>query len=426
MRMSEPTPKKNRRYASFGFSVMRQVLGILAVFAVVAVVIAGVDYFGGGGGQGQIVAQSPATESTPAGPVCEVTDKASLAPASGVLFGVNLDSHARSLEGYAFDLGRKPAVSVSFAPFPYGEEDKRDLEREVIQIRTHGQMMLLTLNPDAGLAGVTAETANALAFDLARFNADGVPVIVRFAPDMNGSWYSWGQQPTSYIAAFRTVAAAVHEHAPGSAVMWAPSYGGGYPYTGGKFEAKAGTPDFSVLDTNADGALNENDDSYAPYYPGDDAVDWVGLALFHWGNVIPWGENEVPEPGKFAAQLTGSYIGTNGDDSPVPDFYQVYGVGHGKPVAVPETAALFTPNAAGEGELAIKQAWWSQVFDPATAAQFPQLKMINWFEWDREETEVGARVDWTVNKTPAIREAFKAALPDWLRYGPAQSCSPRG
>jgi hypothetical protein len=208
-------------------------------------------------------------------------------------------------------------------------------------------------------------------------------------------------------------------------MMWAPNYGGGYPFAGGQFEAKPGTPDFAALDTDADGVLSMNDDAYAPYYPGDDAVDWVGMSLYHWGADYPWGENEIPEPLKFVDQLTGNYAGANGDDTLLPDFYQVYGEAHGKPVAIPETAALFAPGTIGEAELAIKQAWWSQLFDPATAARFPQLKMINWFEWDKEEVEVKGRVDWTVTNTPAVREAFTTALPDWLHYGPEQSCQPR-
>ncbi|MFP3802582.1 glycosyl hydrolase, partial [Paraburkholderia sp. SIMBA_027] len=74
------------------------------------------------------------------------------------------------------------------------------------------------------------------------FNDDGVPVIVRFAHEMNGSWYAWSQQPQKYVAAFQTLAKAVHTLAPGSAMMWAPNYGGGYPFAGGKYEAKPGTP----------------------------------------------------------------------------------------------------------------------------------------------------------------------------------------
>ncbi|MBS9375963.1 hypothetical protein [Rhodococcus sp. B50] len=50
--------------------------------------------------------------------------------------------------------------------------------------------------------------------------------------------------------------------------------------------------------------------------------------------------------------------------------------------------------------------------------------MINWFEWDKYEPEVDARVDWTVTDDPQLQEAFTAALPPWLRYGPDQPCTP--
>ncbi|MET1064385.1 MAG: glycosyl hydrolase [Arthrobacter sp.] len=345
-------------------------------------------------------------------------------PTNGALFGVNLDWQNKPLAPYATDLGHKPAVTVSFTGFPYTDQEKMDLQRAVEQIRSSGQIMLLTLEPDGGLASVTPQAAAGLATDLSKFNADGVPVIVRFAHEMNGAWYPWSQQPELYIKSFRTIADAIHTRAPGSATMWAPNYGGGYPFAGGKYEAKPGSPEFTLLDTDADGALTVNDDPYAPYYPGDDAVDWVGMSLYHWGSQYPWGDNELPEQGKFANQLTGNYVGANGNDSPLPDFYQIYGETHNKPVAIPETAALFAPGAGGDGELAIKQAWWSQLFDPATAPRFPQLKMINWFEWDKNEAEVNGRVDWTVTNTPAVREAFTSAMPDWLHYGPSQPCAP--
>ena len=94
-------------------------------------------------------------------------------------------------------------------------------------------------------------------------------------------------------------------------------------------------------------------------------------------------------------------------------------------MAIPETAALYAPTAVGESDLAIKEAWSGQLFSPGTRQQFPQLKMINWFEWDKNEVEVQGRVDWTVTNTPVIRESFTTALPDWLRYGPEHSCQPR-
>ncbi|PTT68505.1 glycoside hydrolase family 26 protein [Arthrobacter sp. HMWF013] len=357
-------------------------------------------------------------------PVCEVADRKDLVPASGALFGVNLNLDAKPLSRYATDLGHKPAVSVSFADFPYTAEERAHLQQAAAQIRADGHMMLLTLEPKQGLAAITPETVAGLVNDLASMNAEGVPVIVRFAHEMNGSWYPWSQQPVEYKAAFTAVASAVHAGAPGSAMMWAPNYAGGYPFAGGQYEAKPGTAGFDALDTDRDGALTMADDSYAPYYPGDEAVDWVGMSLYHWGARYPWGENEIPEANKFTDQLTGTYAGANGDDSLLPNFYEVYGQEHGKPVAIPETAALYNPATGGASEIDIKRAWWEQVFSPDTAAQFPHLKMINWFEWDKNEVEVNGRIDWTVTNTPAIRDAFTTALPDWLHYGTGTTCRP--
>ena len=137
------------------------------------------------------------------------------------------------------------------------------------------------------------------------------------------------------------------------------------------------------------------------------------MSLYHWGSAHPWGENEVPEPGTFVAQLTGSYVGLGGDDSGVPDFYSIYGEQHDKPVAISETAALYTPGAGGADELAIKQAWWRQVYDPRLHQLLPRLAMVNWFEWDKQEAEVGGRVDWTTTSTTAVRDAYRGDLPQW-------------
>jgi hypothetical protein len=167
------------------------------------------------------------------------------------------------------------------------------------------------------------------------------------------------------------------------------------------------------------------DDPYLPYYPGDDAVDWVGISLYHWGNKRPWGDNEITEPTKFADMLSGRYNGTAGDDSPVPSFYDVYGVTHAKPVAIVETAAIFTPSRAGASETAIKQAWWQQVFSEDVHQRFPQVKMINWFERRKYEIEIKDIVDWRAAGTPAMGQAFAQALPSWVRYADSvATCTP--
>ncbi|MCI1649483.1 glycoside hydrolase family 26 protein [Bifidobacterium tibiigranuli] len=359
----------------------------------------------------------PASSATAESEFCVADDASLIVPEKGVLFGVNLDWDNESIAQYKTNLGHAPAMAVQFTDIPYDRETWQHTLDAVDQVKQNGGALLLTLEPHAGLSAVSTEVIAQLAEDLRELNDDGVPVVLRYAHEMNGSWYAWGQQPAEYIASFRRVADAVHAKAPGSSMMWAPNYGGGYPFVGGKFAASSESDNFKLLDTNNDGALTMADDSYAPYYPGDDVVDWAGVSLYHWGNQRPWGSNDpLVENHKFADMLTGEYSGTAGDDIQVPDFYHVYGDLHNKPIAIPETAAIYTPSRGGTDELDIKQAWWRQVFADSFASTFPKVKMINWFEWQKYEIEIDDTVDWRAAGSPHVRDAFVADLPTWLHY----------
>ena len=329
-------------------------------------------------------------------------------PADGrAYFGVHLDSGTDTPAAYAQRSGLKPAVFGRFAHFPMTSGGKAELAPFVDDLAARGGALLLTLEPQ-GLASVTDAAAADLATTLGGYNARGVDVFLRFAHEMNGSWYSWGQQPAAYKAAFRTVAAQVRASAPRTAMLWAPNYGGGYPFTGGTYAAKAGTADFAALDTDSNGVLNMADDPYTPYYPGDDIVDWVGLTAYHFGNAWPWGENEVPEAGKFGQLLTGTYTG-NGlyeNQSAVPDFYASFAVAKAKPMAVAETSAFFneSPPRPGDTAYAIKSAWLEQVYATSTRDRFPLVKLVNWFEIRKYEGEAQGVVDWRLTFDPALRD----------------------
>ncbi len=334
-------------------------------------------------------------------------------PADGRLaFGVHLDGAVDSPAAWTARTGTAAAQYGVFAAYPLTAAGRAQLEAQVAQVRAARAGLFLTLEPAAGLAGLTRADARALAQQLAAWNATGVPVLVRFAHEMNGSWYPWGQQPAGYQAAFRTVASAVHALAPGSAMVWAPTYAGGYPYAGGAWSAQPGSAAFAALDTDRDGRLTMADDPYRPYYPGDTAVDWVGLTLYHWGDRWPWGANDVPEPGKLLAQVTGTYRGLAGDERALPDFYGTWSARHHKPFVLAETAALFTvdPPVAGAGEEQVKGAWLAQVLDPALAGRLPQLKMVNWFEQRKTEAETGSTVDWRVATSPALTARLATGL----------------
>ena len=364
----------------------------------------------------------PATATAVSDPI-DWTPPAGLAllePESGAYFGVNLDWARDSAQAFNDRLGVDAAAYVQFAPFPFDDGWREHLRLYVEQVRAANGLAVLTLEPTIPLDEITSAQIEDLAQLLRGWNDQGVGVMLRFAHEMNGSWYGWGQQPAAYVAAFQQVADAVHATAPGTAMLWAPNYGAGYPFEGGEYQATPDAPDFELLDTDDNGTLDKADDPYAPYYPGDDAVDWVGLSLYHWGNAYPWGENEMPEDGKFVAHLTGTYDGANGDETATPDFYDVYAEQHDKPLAIVETAALFNTTESGPDELALKQAWWQQVFAPEVFDRFPRLHMINWFEWNKPESEIGGdQIDWTVTQDPEILAAFVADLPhDHLRFAP--------
>jgi Glycosyl hydrolase family 26 len=362
-------------------------------------------------------ATTGSVDAPPAG--CDSTLN-SVAPPEGVYFGVNLDWENDSPVAYAERLGRKPAIYVLFAAFPLTQDAMGYVSHIADLVRAQDGMLMLTLEPNDGLETVTPATAQTLGQQLATLNARGVPVLLRFAHEMNGGWYPWSQDPAAYVAAFRQVADAVHAQASETAMVWAPNYGGGYPFSGGKYSARKGSDAFSLLDTDEDGVISMHDDPYAPYYPGDDAVDWVGMSLYHWGSAYPWGENELPEPGKFAAQLTGTYNGLGGDDSALPDFYQDYAVEHGKPLSITETAAFYAVDVQGDAEDEIKRLWWQEVLPEDLTSRFPNLKMINWFEWRKFETEVDGLVDWTVTRKAETRDQFQAALQPYLRFAAAE------
>ena len=362
---------------------------------------------------------SPVGPSTPAAPPPTAPGAARLQPVDGALFGLNLDWGNETAAAAADSLGRTPAVWVQFAQFPLDEASVAHLDAFIEQVAGVGGQALITLEPHGGLSTVTDVAAAELADLLAGYWVDhGVPTFVRFAHEMNGSWYPWSQQPAAYIDAFRLVADAVHRHAPASAMVWAPNQGGGYPFGGGAHAAPPGSVHAAALDTDGDGLLGATDDPYAPYYPGDDAVDWVGVSLYHWGRSYPWGENELPLPGTFPALLRGTDLGAHGTTAAVPDLYADYAEARDKPLAIVETAILYDPSTPeGPSEAQLKTAWFEQVFGPATREDFPRIGMLSWFEWRKHEPEVGRVIDWRLAADPLLaRSLLDGVAPGWLRF----------
>lgn len=335
---------------------------------------------------------------------------------SGPYLGPVLDWTKDSAREYADDLGATPSVYAQSVRYPMDEDDHLYLQQFVDQAAQQGALAMVTLEPIKPLTELTEGDAADLVDQLQQLHErDDSRFLIRFAPEMNGSWRAWGQQSEAYVDAFRTIATAVHADVPQAAMLWAPVYGSGYP-----FDRSAGSTD----GTSPRDQLEIGDDPYAPYWPGADAVDWVGLVTYHFGNLdddrttTEFTPNQVPEAGAFVDRLEDRY-GYAPGTSPA-SFYATYAEGQDKPMTV-ETSALYAPGAGGGAtELAIKQAWWDQVFSDEVRQQYPRLQMVTWLEQKRPEDAVQGRdVDWRATHTDDLAAAFLAdAKSHGMRLGP--------
>ena len=333
------------------------------------------------------------------------------APAPLPAFGPLLDD-GDSLAAYAARLGAVPsAVGIAVA-YPVDDAGRAAVRDAAAEAARHRVRLVLTLAPARGLAAATDAEARGLGELLAGLREGAAaPILVRFAPEMNGTWTAWGQQPDAYAAAFRTLAAAVH--GAGAETLWAPAYGAGYPFAGVRGAIEGISPDtVADLDTDGSGSVGPEDSPYAPYYPGDDAVDWVGLTAQHFG-VFDTGTppeltpNTVPEPGQFAAQLAGTF-GYGTADGADRDFVGEFAAGRGKPLAV-VTGALWAEGAPGAGEAEVKGAWLGQV--AAAARATPALRLVLWQETERPEAEAQGRTgDWRLTHDAALAASLRSTM----------------
>ncbi|WP_415836617.1 OpgC domain-containing protein, partial [Nocardioides marinus] len=354
-------------------------------------------------------------------------------------FGPQLDWETDSAEDYQQRLGSSAALYGQRVAYPLTDDSRFFLQRLVRQSAAQGAVPVLSLEPSLPLGELTDDHAAELAEELAALHAElGTTYLLRFAPEMNGTWYSWGQQPEAYVRAFRLLGGVVHDQTPSAAMVWSPVYGAGYPYGAAYGDVDPDREaDVEALDTDGNRRLNSGDDPYGPFWPGEDAVDWVGLTLYHFGPDRGRVDNELddpavggetgdvetstgfetdvaPRPGAFRARLEEVYgYGAGGGRRP---FYDRFAERYGKPLLV-DTGAVWLPDPEGDPELRIKRSWWRQVL--RADADRPLIGGILWVEERRREAEVRDRtVDWRATRTPRLARAFLRDLEGEVDLGP--------
>ncbi|MDK8174101.1 OpgC domain-containing protein [Curtobacterium citreum] len=363
-------------------------------------------------------AATPAATPAAATPAA-ASDRGALPASDRAWFGPDLDWGDDGPDGYAGRLGAVPSMYGVEIEYPFDRSARKEFLRATRAAAAQGAVLVVSLEPSQSLGSLTradAETANRL-FEEVHRQYD-TRVLVRFAPQMNGTWVRWGQQPTAFVDAFRTLARVVHAGDSSAAMVWSPSYGAGYPFgeSAGRLQDLSAT-DVSKLDTNGDGQLTAADDPYAPYWPGASSVDWVGLSMFSFGKgkateaagrEVPLTTNEVPAAGEVQARFDETW----GYQQPQTEgtFTQRFAVDRDRPMLL-DTGALYDHSLEGAAELPVKQEWWRQVI--AAVQQHPEVRGVTFLETNRREPEAGNRVaDWRDTAVPGIAGSFRTDLQD--------------
>lgn len=282
------------------------------------------------------------------------------APASAVELGVytpGAPASAQALARYAAMVGRQPDIVMWFRDFgqPLMEEP------EITNLRATGQTPMVTWEPhDSSLAAIAAGADDAYLHESASIaKAWGAPLLVRFAHEMNGDWYPWGSpavSPEVYRAAWQHVVSIFRDDGAGNVKwVWSP-----YVLVGDRFPI-------------------------APYFPGDEWVDYVALDGYNWGSASATWQS----------------------------FEDIFSASYGlitqlsaKPVIIAETGSSET---GGD-----KAAWIRSGFMSAIPQDFPRVAAVVWFnKWQVE--------DWRLDSSQASLDAYRAVV-DCSIYGGNGPC----
>lgn len=295
--------------------------------------------------------------------------RARLEPALGCYLGAYIDRDGTLGEPYMDENGQTHMEAGAFEratdrrhatyfmymsygrPFPWAWANA---------LKRRGQIPHIAWEP-ASLAQVRdTDYLTRFAEDCARYNH---PIFLRFASEMNGNWTRYHGDPAAYRRAFQTVAAAIHRTAPKAAMLWCPD---ARPF-----------------------------DAIAKYYPGDDAVDWVGVNFYS----VLFYDNNRSRPAH---------------DDPVDLLRPIYAkYATRKPIAVGEWAATHFQACDGRArpEFAAEKI---ARFYAALPRLFPGVKMVNWYDANNITQASGDRRlnNYQLTDESTVLAAYKAAVAD--------------
>lgn len=293
---------------------------------------------------------------------------------------------------YNSRLGRNASVfhiaqNMPLSPYNYTTGAGGPAPEYVIENTATDAAVFITVYPTA-LTLLSDNDYTVLGNQILAYQTDyNRTVFLRWAPEMQGRWNPYGQLPVLFVQAWQAMYKGIKAIAPQTVVVWAPNLGSGYPFGQTKDIA---AEDMAVLDTNKNGQLDAGDDPYAPYYPGDDYVDWIGLSVYFKQFSV---NTNVAQPAGFCSDILSGINSQTGRTTTV-NWYDTYCAQKpSKACLIAESGAAYHPNinTGTASQLQIQQAWWQDCITNTTFMDlFPRLKLHMHFEYEKMEADIGA------------------------------------
>ncbi|WP_433059768.1 glycoside hydrolase family 26 protein [Dactylosporangium sp. CS-033363] len=224
---------------------------------------------------------------------------------------------------------------MGWEPWDYRAESKQDKDRGT--------------QPSYRLSNITGGKFDGYLEEWASgIKALGYPVAIRFAHEMNGYWYPWGESANGnrdgdYVAAWRHVHDLFARTGANNVIwVWSPN------------------------------VVYENSTPLSELYPGDDYVDWVGLS---------------------------GYYGTGGLEA-YQTFDQIYRPTLNELKTLSKRPIVVTETAATDKQ-GRKADWITDLLQ--TLPKHPEIIGFLWYESVKE-------TDWRIAATPAASAAFAQGI----------------
>lgn len=283
---------------------------------------------------------------------------AKLEPERGVYLGAYVlqdNTIGSSMKQFNELMGKQHASYFKYVG--YGKPFPREWAEEV---KAEGAFPHIAWEPNDGLDKVQDDAyIRQFADDAKQL---GIPIFLRFASEMNGTWTNYSGDPELYKQKWRLVHSIFQERAPSVAMVW------------------------TVL------AMPEK--TIESFYPGDQYIDWVGVnvynVMYHNGSIKQKADHE--DPLDLISYVYNRFSRT-------------------KPIQLSEFGVTHYNVTDGKHTVAFAQSKLARLYD-SLEHKYPRIKAVYYFDVNNVTAPNEARRinDYSLTNEPTLIESYKKAV----------------